>query len=282
MTNSKNRNFFVVAFIIGLAITSVLGFGFFAFYHFAPNYSQELQYDYFFVVANQSSNFQPTKFHIFLNMFDDSRLQFDYEFSITDNGTYNFIFHFPFKIIEKIDSSNGMNFTVTPYGTAVWVSYEIADVHEEENHHVSGYYKIADTFRSGQRGNYVFSLPLTFSSSSFEPIDSLKDELGVSWQYTNTEISIGLYVPSSLQFTQYFPEPDSLDSYMWGKSNKTINRINWYLDGFHELQKRFTVFCEDQTEISKFEFMLFISGIFISIGSSLMVTSTYDYFKKKS
>lgn len=251
-------------------------------YQVAPNYSQELQYDNFFVVTNESSNFRPTEFFVWTKVFEEPTLQFEYDFSITANGTYNFIFHFPFKIIEKIDSTNGMNFNATPYGTAVWVSYQIDDVQEEESHHVGGYYIVADTFRSGQRGNYVFSLPLIHGSSSIETVDKLKEELDVSWQYTNTPVSIGLYVSSSLQFTQFYPEPDSLDSYVWGRNNKTINRINWYIDGFHELQKRFTVFCEDRTEISNYQFMLFISGVFISIGASLIVTSAYDYFKERA
>jgi hypothetical protein len=214
-------------------------------------------------------------------VFEEPRLQFEYDFSITANGTYNFIFHFPFKIIEKIDSTNGMNFNATPYGTAIWISYQIDDIQGEESHHVGGYFRVAETFRSGQRGNYVFSLPLVYGSGTIEIVDELKEKLDVSWQYANTPVSIGLYVLSSLQFNQFYPEPDSLDSYVWGRNNRTVNRINWYLDGFHVLQKRFTVFCENQSEISNYEFNLFISGIFISIGSSVMVTSAYDYFKKK-
>jgi len=284
--NRKNekyleKRFFVATFLIGLVVTFSLGGGAFVFYRFAPTYFLQPNYQGFAIAHNYTHNFLANFISISVFVLSQMpELSFRYYFSVEQNGTYNFIFIFPFKFFENINSTEGMNFNLTSYGTAVWLEYQVTNVSRNgKSDYVWGNFWIANTFQSGTRGDYVFSLPFFGGVGSSNITEELQDRLNVAWHSPAGRVMLEFVVPSRFQITQAYPQVFSEPSdTLKFSGNRTVNSVNWNLGW---LDQQFTIFCSDGQESSSYESVLFFSGLFLSIGASIMVESAYDASKKR-
>jgi len=210
---------------------------------------------------------------------EDITLYFRYDFSVADNGSYNFIFVFPFRITSVIYATEGLRYNATLYGSALWLTHEISDVGIGwKGDHISGRFSIANTFQSGTRGDYFFALPLFGGvGGASDTIDKLQSELRVTWHTPDTRVDLEFVVPSRFKITQAYPltfsGPDTLEI----SGNRTINRVRWSVDW---PDQQFTIICQNKGEMAYYDSLLFLSGLTLSVGSSIMVRSIYDWSKE--
>ena len=275
------KHFFTLAFLIGLLITSAIGGGLFLLYRYAPSHSFNPNYRGFAIARNHTQSLIPytLSVQVFVSS-EKPKLYFRYDFAVAENGSYNFILIFPFNVTQMIRSTESMNFNVTPYGTAIWTKRQITDVGIGwRGDYVWGDFYIVNTFQSGTRGDYIFALPFFGGvGGSSDIIDRLQDELNVVWHSPDARVELEFVVPSRFKITQAYPRtflgPDTLEI----SGNRTISRVQWSLSW---PDQQFTIFCQDKGEIAHYESLLFLSGLFLSVGASIIVRSAYDAAKEK-
>lgn len=274
------QHFFVKAFLIGLFVALVIGGGLFCRYQYAPSYSFQPNYHGFGIAHNQTQSYIPYLLIVRVSLLTEKPiLYFRYYFSVEENGSYNFIFFFPFAIFQKIGSTESLKFNSTPHGSAVWIRHQVLDVGSWKSDYIWGEFYVNKTFQSGTRGKYSFALPFVMGVDGSNVIDQLQHELGLSWQSPAGRVELEFMVPSHLQIIQAYPQsfsgPDTLEIF----GNRTVNKVYWNVSW---LNQQFTIICRDGQEIAHYQSLLFFSGIFISIGSGLMVRSGYDAIKERS
>lgn len=275
------KHFFALAFLAGLAVTFVIGGGLFVSYQYAPSYSFQPNYQGFAVARNYTQNIMPYFLRVRISTpTEQPVLYFRYDFSVAENGSYNFIFLFPFQVAQKISSTKSMNYNSTPYGTAVWLKNRVVDVDVGwKSKYIWGEFYVTNTFQSGTRGDYIFALPFIMGvGGPSDVIDELQRELKVAWHSPDVKVELEFTVPSRLQITQAYPQsflgPDTLTI----TGNRTINMVRWNVSW---PSQQFTVICRDNKETAYYQSILFLSGIFISIGAGVVVRSVYDAAREK-
>ncbi len=280
-SNVANKKFYIIFFLIGSLVLSI-GAVLILRYFYAPTHYYQPEKRGFGVAFNHTRLISPNWYSIEIFVKQDvAELLFYYSFEVVENGSYNFIFVFPFDVIAKIESTEGMNFTKTPYGTAFSLKYEISDVITgKKGDIINGRFQIENTFQSGTKGEYSFTLPLASGIPSCPEIDSLNAEMGVWWHTPAGAVSLIFVVPENLRITQMYPLTNvtgpntNYSSYY----NITTTYVKWDL---YWLEQHFTIVCTDSDEKQKYEAILFLSGILISAGVSLLVKTGHDYLKAK-
>jgi hypothetical protein len=242
----------------------------------APNY--QLQPDFYgFGVARNQTNIEPVNFIIAISA-DSFAFSFQYSFICYKNGTYNFLFVFPFKITSKIDAAENMSFYHTRHGSAIWLKYNANNLPPSGlPQEIFGSFRIDNTFQSGSRGSYMFLLP--FGGAIGSEAYSLAIELGVDFLPPDTTIELRFGVSPNLWLTQISPKPSMGPRILQHGNNRIETSIGWYFDEL--LQDSIVIFSQDTNKISLYQFYLFIAGIFIGIGSSIIVTATYNFTSER-
>lgn len=236
---------------------------------FQPNFSG-------FGIARNGTSISPQLFVISVTI-KPPELYFHYSFVCSENGTYNFLFWFPFEIISRITSTVNMSLNTTSQGSAVWLRHQVDNVHYGwADHHFSGVFLIKNTFQSGTRGSYMFVLPFGLGIPG-ELIRNIQRELGVAFTTAVANIDLSFGVPEGYHITQTFP-PHSIGPNTWiTPSNRTITKVGW---NPKDLKDSVTIYCQNPNEIALYESFLFIGGLCLGIGVPMMTTPVYDVLKK--
>jgi hypothetical protein len=246
----------------------------------APSYSYNPNYRGFYVMTNDSSILIPENMTFEINTYENvKKLSFDYQYRVEEIGTYNFVFLFPFEVIKPLSDLYPLNYTLTPYGTAIWTSRQINYVGEANR--VIGYFAINNTFQSGKEGEYELSFPLIWEYRPNGVVEELKKNLGLNYNVPQVGLEFKLYVTSSYNIDQVNPEPIYYNPNAIGRGNETVKKLVWYFDGLDLLQKQFIIRCRDENLISLLNYYVLLAGIFVSIGGSLVVKTAYDKLKER-
>jgi hypothetical protein len=271
------KHFYHIFILAGLLFTIVLGLEPYLILVNAPSYSFKPGFSGFGIARNETV-ILPTMMVVGLGS-DPPELWFQYFFECEANGTYNFIFAFPFNITGQIGSSRNMSFRATTRGSAVWSRYEVNTVsYGWQSAEVWGVFSIENTFQSGTRGSYTFILPFGMGISA-EVIGDLQHELGIGFHTPDVNISLQVGLPSRFKIIGTFP-PVSAGPNVWvTPTNRSITTMEWH---FEKLQDSVTINCEDQNEIAFYETLPFISGLFLGIGIPIITTTLYDAVKEWS
>jgi len=256
----------LVIMFIGIA-TSYL-------FYSAPRYSFRPTFSGFGVARN-STNISPEMLVVGIGL-DPPELWFQYFFSCSANGTYNFLFVFPFYVTSTYASKENMSLRATSQGSAIWLQYQVSDVsYGWESGEVWGVFSIENTFQSGFRGSYMFLLPFGMGIHP-EVYGNLQRELGVTFHTPDTNITLQFGLPARYQITQTFPPLSSGPETWVTYTNRTITTVKWE---FETLQNSVTIYCQDPNEIAFYDHLLFISGLGYGIGVSIVITTVYEAVK---
>jgi len=262
---------------VGLLITVVLGLGPYLILISAPTYSFTPGFSGFGIARNDTF-VSPTMMVVGFGS-DPPELWFQYFFQYAANGTYNFVFAFPFYITSEKGASGNMSFRATSRGSAVWLRYEATNVYSGgQSGEIWGVFSIENTFQSGTRGLYAFILPFGMGINP-EVFGNLQHELGIGLHTPDVNISLQVGLPSRYKITGTFP-PVSAGPNVWViPTNRSIVTI----ECMHAtLQDSVTILCEDPNEISLYESLPFISGVFLGIGVPIITRTIYDAVKEWS
>ncbi len=271
----RAKYFYLFFFVIGLVITIFLGVLPCCSFFNAPSYSFQPSFSGF-AVARNHTNITPDRLRVIIGI-EPATLFFQYSFACYENGTYNFLFIFPFNVTSKINSTQNMNFTATSVGSAIWLQYPLNDVPQGGSHRdIFGDFLIENTFQSGTRGSYTFILPFGGAIKS-EVIGNRQSGLGVFFHTEKVELEFT--VPETFRIIQSFPGFLEGPEPFVTSTNRTMMSVKWIFD---ELRGSVTIYCEDPNERSSYESWLFLGGIFLSLGMSITVTTIYDFFKERT
>lgn len=220
----------------------------------------------------------PSVYDIWLS-YSPSAFSFYYEYLATTNGTYNFIFVFPFKVTNTLENPENMSITPTKTGTILSSSLSLNGLNQSHfsGQALSAYFEIANTFLSENRGTYTIVLPFGGGDIYDQAFDAIQGNL---WVLPNNEIPTDLYVslPNSYSLTESIPTISDLNPFTNPITNMTVSSLHWnFPDG---LQNSVTVMCNDPQTINTLQNMPFWSGIFLGIGVSLIATTCYDSYKR--
>jgi len=269
-----SRPMFLLLFLaLGIFLLSI-GSGLFALYVNATRYRSDPNLSGFGVARNQTS---VTPFsHTVIVSAEPNELFFQYRFFCDKSGTYNFLFYFPFKINAISASTLGMNFNATPFGSAVWIKYQVS---REGNYDVYGQCEIEDTFRTGTQGSYVFLLPFGRGISA-DVVSELQIGLGVTFFTPDgSQIDLSFVVPDALQIVQTIPPTQGAPSPVPSVYKNNMTGLNWR---FTELRDSIAIYCQNSDETKLYQIFLFFSGLFIGLGGEILVTLSYDFIKTRT
>lgn len=206
---------------------------------------------------------------------DPPELWFQYFFTCPTNGTYNFIFIFPFNITRINYISEYMVVNSTPHGSAIWLRHSVENAsYNAPVQEISGDFSIENTFQDGTRGLYTIILPfgMGIDPEVFqEPWKILK----VSLHSPDAPITLHVGLPGDFRPTNMFP-PVTKGPNTWTTAmNRTITSLEW---NFAALQDSVTI--QGNTD-EKFYYdnLPFISGILFGIGVTIIFTIVYDALK---
>jgi hypothetical protein len=264
----------------------VLAFGivFSIFYFNAPTYTPNPSFQGFAVLKNNNVTAEQFGVTIYADT-NPPQLFFRYFFKIESAG-YNdviFIFIFPFYVERSIANYTNVDMTITHNVTysLILVHLRIESGPQGYSDNFQGLFSINQTFMSGNRGSYVISLPFGMGLD-YNTLSPLYQEYG-SYLYLQN-VTISLVLPKNGVPTSYFPAPSSIPLYgayyngrppsafEWDSSVPTSNLIS---------QGDETVILQNQDEISLYSFYLFLSGILLGTGISLVFTVVYDDLKER-
>jgi len=273
------RKYFYHLFAIAGILISTVGLSFYVLFVVAPAYSFNPNVRGFLVARNQTIT--PTSMNIILGI-DPMELYFQYFFGCEANGTYDFLFVFPVQIVSKIATSMNMSVKSTPYGSAIWLHYEVVDAaagaspnwHPEEE--IWGWFSISNTFQSGARGSYTFILPFT-SDMDASVAEDLWGQLSVNSYDAGAPITLQFGLPGSHRILQTFPPISSGPNVWINPYNQTRTTVKW---NFQSLGEMLTIQSEDSTEISRYGILPFISGVLIGVGVPITTSALYDWIKE--
>jgi len=134
--------------VTGLLITILGGLLPYWIFAGAPNYSFKPGFSGFGIARNETTVL-PTLMVVGLGA-EPPELWFEYFCACSMNGTYNFLFFFPFKIVSEEGNSTDISFRATQTGSAVWLSLNINDVYlGSRDIEIWGDLSIENTFQSG-------------------------------------------------------------------------------------------------------------------------------------
>lgn len=244
----------------------------------SPSYSYDSNYRGFYVITNDSSILTPIDMSFEVDTTENPKLWFDYYYRAHENGTYNFIFLFPFEVAQSLTGLYPSNYTHTPYGTAIWMSRQIEIA---GNDRALGYFEINNTFQSGAKGQYDLSFPIIWDYRPNVIVEDLRKDLGLNYNVPQVKLEFTLFISSSYDITQLNPQPSFHDPYYIGGRNQTLKKLVWNFEQLSSLQQQFIISCTDNDEISFLQNCAFGAGILLSIGSSLFVRTLYDKFKER-
>jgi hypothetical protein len=272
------KNFYGLFIIVGILISTV-GLYFYVLFVNAPAHSFTPSVRGFLIARNQTIT--PTSMNIILGI-DPMELYSQYFFGCEANGTYDFLFVFPVQILSKIATSMNMSVRSTPYGSAMWLHYDVADAlagvgpkwHPGEE--IWGWFSINNTFQSGTRGSYTFILPFT---SSIDPsvTEDLWGQLSINSYDPGTPITFQFGLPGSHKILQTFPPISSGPDVWINPYNQTRTTIEW---SFGSLEQTLTIQSEDPNEIARYDTLPFMSGILIGVGVPITTAALYDRVKE--
>jgi hypothetical protein len=277
------KHFFLAFFLIGL-IVLVSGIGLLVCYSDAPtSYTPNSNLQGFAVLKNNNVTAGTFGVTIYADT-NPPQLFFRYFFKIESAG-YNdifFIFIFPFDI-QKLITSDVEDLTINHTSTSslVLVHSRIDSTSEGFSDNIVGLFSISQTFMSGNRGSYVISLPLG-TGLNYTTLQPLYQEYG-SYSYEQN-VTIGVVLPKNDVLTSYFPTPSTSPLYGAYFGNKPPSSLEWGssvpTNDLLSLNDE-TVILQNQDEISFYSFILFLSGILLGTGISLLFTVVYDELKER-
>jgi len=206
-----------------------------------------------------------------------AELSFYYSFSCDQNGTYNFLFWFPFKITSKTSSKVDMSFNATAKGSAVWLQHQVDNVHYGwTGQQISGVFSIENTFQSGTRESYMFVLPFGLGVPH-ELVRKIQMDLGVPFVTPSASIDLSFGVRRSYLITQTFPQHSVGPNTWTTPTNRTITKVGWNPKG---LSDSVTIYCQNPNETAIYQSFLFIGGLCLGIGAPIVTTTLYDATKE--
>jgi len=206
-----------------------------------------------------------------------AELWFDYFFGYNENGTYNFIFVFPFNILGFYRASENMSTRSTPHGSAVWLQYRASNTSlGYMNHQIWGDFKIENTFQEGTRGSYTIILPF---GMGIEPdvASDLQKTLEVPLYSGDVNVTLYVTLPGGFMPTTTFPPNSAGPEPYTTPFNTTITSIEWNAG---KLQNSVTIEAVDTGEKSFYDNIPFESGVLLAIGLQFMFTTSYDAIRK--
>jgi hypothetical protein len=269
----KKWRFFFVFFLIGLIITSFGGI-LIGVYTTPHTFSYNPYYQGFGIARNDTAS--PTIMTIGV-VVDPSEFSFQYFFEAMVNGTYNFIFVFPFHVRSIVGESENMSMVVNATNTCTVISVSL-NSSQLTSGKIWGDFMIDQTFLSGNRGLYTIVLPFG-NGVGDETFDKIQKKLDVSLYTPDAPIDLYVSLPNSYSWTESFPSMAGMNPFINPLTNKSVTSLYW---NFDKLQNSVTIKCENQFEIGIYENLLFWSGIFLGVGLPLMVTAYYDGLRKFS
>jgi hypothetical protein len=270
------RKLFAVIFIVLIALGVIITSIGVLFYSNAnpPTFSSNPYYRGLGIVEN--STIIPGTMYIGLQV-NPPAFSFQYFFITKVNGTYDFVFEFPFNVISKIRGTEGMSVNSTDTCTVISVSNNLTQGSGE----VWGQFTVSPTFLSGSRGLYTMVLPFgnPYNSEAFQKAVS---ELQVSSLQPDAKIKLNIVLPHDYSWTESFPAMTGMEPFTYPLTDKPKTSLYWDFDNLQNIQGSVTVKYEDQSQIGNYANWNFLSGIFIGVGSSILTTSVYDGLKKWS
>lgn len=272
------REHFFVVLISFVLIGSIIAlFGGMIYYQFAnaPNYFFKSGFSGFGIARNDT-DITPDRMIVGIGI-EPPELWFQYFFTCSANGTYNFFFVFPFNITTQRFASETMSYNSTPYGSVVYLQHDVNNVTSGWlSQEIFADFWIENTFKTGTRGAYTFILPFGMGVHS-EAYQDVWKELKVGFHSPDANITLQVGLPSHFRLVNAFP-PVSRGPNRWTTPyNNTIDSMEWQ---FVTLQDSVTIQTEDGDEISYYENLPFVSGLLLSIGIPTIVATAYDAIKE--
>jgi hypothetical protein len=269
----RKWRFFVIFFLIGLIITSSGVLLLYTYYN-PQTFSTNPYYHGFGIARNDTAI--PSIMTIGF-VVDPAEFSFQYFFETMVNGTYNFIFVFPFHVRSIVGESENMSMSVNTTDTCTVISVNLNST-QFSSGKISGDFMIDQTFLSDNRGIYTIVLP--FGNGIDNKIyGKIQNDLDVSLHVPDAPIDLYVSLPNAYSWTESFPSMVGMNPFINPFSNKSVTSLYW---NFDKLQNSVTIKCDNQFEIGVYGYYLFISGIFLGVGIPLMMTAYYDSLKKFS
>ena len=227
------RKLFILLFIIlialGVIVTSIGGYWFYSYAN-PPTLSSDPNYQGFAIARNSTIN--PIAMNIELEV-NPSELSFQYFYNAQLNGTYNFIFVFPFHVTGIVDESENMSINPTNTCTVFSLSLNLTKNNEYwESEQISGDFMIAQTFLSGSRGLYTMVLPFSGGVGG-ETYNTLQQKLEVGIYSPDAPITLGVILPAAYSVTESFPSMAGVNPYIMPFTNTSVMSLSW---NFAEMQ----------------------------------------------
>jgi hypothetical protein len=261
--------FMVILFITGSIFSGLAAYFYFSFVN-APTYSFKTGYSGFGIAHNDS--IIPIRMTVAVEV-NPPELWFDYYFSCSENGTYNFIFVFPFNIVRVYGASENMTTKSTPHGSAVWLQHRVDNVSSYGlGNEIWGYFSIENTFQEGTRGSYTIILPFGMGIDPSVTQD-LWETLKVPFYSGDINVTLQVALPGAFRPTTMFPPNSKGPELFRTPFNTTIASMIWDAG---TLQNSVTIEAIDINEKPFYDNIPFTSGILFGIGIQLMFTIGYD------
>jgi hypothetical protein len=284
----RKRKLLLSLLSLGLILSGaiIIGIGVFFYYSYAypPTFSSNPYYEGF--GTGQNGTVTPTSMLIELTVFPPT-LYFQYNFVPLTSGVYNFIFVFPFDIKGDLPTRSlggsilkpeNMTFNFSNSGTAISLSLNLTKMVGDT---IWGNFNIAQTFLSGKRGLYTIVLPF-YGGVGNVGFQNIAQNLGTSFYNPIPEVDLYVILPHAYSSSETFPPTSGMNSVINFLTNKPITSLSWTFDDSGNSVNSVSIQCEDQSEIGYYGNSSFLSGIFIGVGSSILITSAYDGLKKLS
>jgi hypothetical protein len=264
----------IALFLLGSALTGVAAYSYVAFVT-APVYSFKTGFSGFGIARN--SSITPVSMTVGVSV-NPPVLWFYYSFFCHENGTYNFIFAFPFYITRVISASEkNVSTNSTPYGSAIWLQYRVNNVSSYgAGHMLFGNFVIRNTFQEGTRGSYTIILPFGMGVNP-EVTQNLTRKLQVPFYSGDVNVTLDVSLPGSFTPITSFPPSSRGPEPYPTPLNTTTNFMEWSAG---TLQNSITIEVVDANEKSFYDYLPFASGVFFGIGIQLMFTIGYDWIRK--
>jgi hypothetical protein len=271
-------SFFIVCLIIGVVLVLVSAFVF-VLPSLEPNVSTvNPNYSGLGILVNKTDIIS-SQLEIIVTA-EPNTLYFQYFFICQANGTYNFLFSFPFNITREISSwpEKAQFNSTSSHGSAVWMHL---DSNGTGGRSVSGEFEIADTFRSGSSGSNTFVLPFGFGVFGAEIFGNLTLQLNVTFaQGINTDLIFTVPSPK-YDIVQTFPERTVGWLAMPGRPINWTNRAGGQWEFPEGLRESIIIYTQNRDEIHGSQFSVFFGGVVLSIGIQVAIVAMYDFSKER-
>jgi hypothetical protein len=267
----RKWRFYVVAFLIGIVGFPFVG-GLFYMWANPSMYSYDPRYQGFAV--DQNSTVIPNGFYIDFNAnVNPPELFFQYWFIIQTNGTYSFIFSFPFNVFVVFHNADNMTINPTSTDTVMYVTLP----ENEGSQDIWGDFGITRTFLSDNRGFHTIELPFGGVVNSDAVV--LEQKLGIEPSFQSVSVNLYVGLPISYSYVESIPAISDSNPFVNPQTNVSSASLHWYFN--NGLQNSVTIVYNDQSEVGYLQNMTFWSGIFFALGFSLAVNTMYDAYRKR-